>query len=315
VRVLIADDDITSRLILKAMVSRLGHETLMVADGDEAWTHLAGGNVDVLLTDWMMPGIDGAELCRRARYGLGSGYVYVVLITSRDCPKEVLEGMTAGADDYLVKPVDKLVLETRLMAAERMTELHRNLARVKAELELANRELLAQSLTDPLTGLANRRRMEEDLHRVHEHSLRHGAPYAIAMFDVDHFKSFNDRYGHPAGDEILTRVASSLRQAIRAADVVYRYGGEEFLVLMADTGPDDALTAAERARAAVAGQAIEHTARPSLPHVVTVSGGVSVVAPGPGSVDEVLAQADHALFAAKDEGRNRVVGSWQRVPA
>jgi two-component system cell cycle response regulator len=308
-RVLIADDEATSRLVLKAMVARLGHESLVVDDGDKAWDILASQEIDVLLTDWLMPGVNGPELCRRAREERADHYVYVVLVTALDCPEQVLEGMKAGADDYLVKPVDGLVLETRLVAAERVTKLQRQVAHFQAELEMANQELLAQSLTDPLTGLGNRRRMEQDLIRIHDRSVRSGRPYGVAMFDVDHFKSYNDHYGHPAGDEILRRVAALIDGTTRSGEVVYRYGGEEFLLLLADADEGEAFAGAERVRQAIATHAIPHGARPTKPPLITVSAGVAVWNPSSGrSVEDVLEGADQHLFDAKNHGRNRVAG-------
>jgi diguanylate cyclase (GGDEF)-like protein len=307
VRVLIADDETTSRLVVKAMVARLGHEALVAEDGDAAWRILQAQEVDVLLTDWMMPGMDGPELCRRARTLDTGRYVYVVLITSLDCPDQVLEGMTAGADDYLVKPVDPLVLRTRLVAAERVTELHRQVAHFQTQLERANRDLLGQSLTDALTGLGNRRRMEQDLQAIHERALRSGQSYGIAMFDVDHFKVYNDRYGHPEGDEVLRRVAQAIAANTRAGEETYRYGGEEFLLVAAEAKIDEVEAAAERVRRAVEATAIAHAARPSAPYLVTVSAGVAGwTATKRPTGAEVLDAADQALFAAKAGGRNRV---------
>ena len=306
-RVLIADDEPTSRLVLKAMVGRLGHECVLAEDGDRAWEILAGTEVDVLLTDWMMPGVDGPELCRRARHERDGRYVYVVLITALDCPEQVLEGMAAGADDYLVKPVDGLVLQTRLMAAERVTALHRQVAHFQAQLERANAVLLGESLTDPLTGLGNRRRIEQDLGHVHERSVRSGRSYGIAMFDVDHFKLYNDHYGHLAGDEVLRHVAQQIEHATRSGEMAYRFGGEEFL-LIADGGEADVSAAAERVRHAVQAAHLVHAARPTEPPVVTVSAGVSAWDPDTrATMEEVLDRADHALFEAKSAGRNRVV--------
>ena len=308
-RVLIADDESTSRLVLKAMVGRLGHESVLAEDGDRAWEILASSEVDVLLTDWMMPGIDGPELCRRARYERDGRYVYVVLITALDCPEQVLEGMAAGADDYLVKPVDGLVLQTRLMAAERVTVLHRQVAHFQAQLERANEVLLGQSLTDPLTGLGNRRRIDQDLGRVHERSLRSGRPYGIAMFDVDHFKLYNDHYGHLAGDDVLRRVAQEIERATRAGEMAYRFGGEEFL-LVAEGDEADVSAAAERVRRAVVDAGLPHAGRPTQPSFVTVSAGVSAWEPATrATMEEVIADADQALFEAKSAGRNRVARS------
>ena len=166
-RILVADDDPTSRLVLRALVTKLGHECLVANDGSSAWDIMSDHDVDVLLTDWMMPGLDGPELCRRVRNRPSDTYVYIVLTTGLDHPEHVLEGMGAGADDYLIKPVDSFAVQTRLIAAQRVTALHGTLAHTQAELERANLELREQSLTDALTGLGNRRRMEEDLSRTH----------------------------------------------------------------------------------------------------------------------------------------------------
>ena len=199
----------------------------------------------------MMPGIDGPELCRRVRDELSDRYIYIVLITGLGHPEQVLEGMSAGADDYLIKPVDPFAVQTRLVAAERVTALHRQVADFRAQLERANLELLGQSLTDALTGLGNRRRMEEDLARTHARALRAGRSYGMVLFDIDHFKLYNDHYGHLAGDEALRQVARCLQSIARAGESVYRYGGEEFLLLLPDCSVDDAALAAERICGAV----------------------------------------------------------------
>ncbi len=307
-RILIADDDPTSRLLLKAIVSKLGHECLVAEEGSSAWDLLSSGGIDVLLTDWMMPGVDGPELCRRVRQEPGDRYVYIVLTTGLDHPEHILEGMSSGADDYLIKPVDLFTVKTRLVAAERVTELHGKLARTQAELERANLELLEQSRTDELTGLGNRRRMEEDVARTHARALRVGRSYGVALFDIDHFKFYNDHYGHVGGDETLRRVASCIDIVVRAGECAYRYGGEEFLLLVPDCHPCDSIFfTGERIRRAVAEAAIPHGARPSAPSLVTISGGVSCWTPGsPFSAQDVIEQADEALFRAKSAGRNRV---------
>jgi diguanylate cyclase (GGDEF)-like protein len=181
----------------------------------------------------------------------------------------------------------------------------------QAQLEVANLELLERSLTDQLTGLGNRRRMDEDLDRVHARALRLGRTYGIAIFDIDYFKRYNDHYGHVAGDGALRDVASCIELIVRAGECAYRYGGEEFLVLMPDCGLGDVVsTAADRIRQSVVHAAIPHEARPSEPHVVTVSGGVSCWMPGSLlSAREVLEEADQALYEAKTAGRNRVAAA------
>ena len=306
-RILIADDDSTSRLVLKAAASRLGHECLVAEDGSSAWDLLSTGEVDVLLTDWMMPGVDGPELCRRVRRELSGQYVYIVLITSLNQREQVMNGMTAGADDYLIKPIDPFNLQTRLIAAERVTALHRQLIDTRAELEKANLELLGYALTDPLTGLGNRRRMEEELAKVHAQASRNGQPFSVALFDIDHFKLYNDHYGHPAGDDALQQVAECLQATKRKGESAYRYGGEEFLLVLSNCSGSDALSAANRARLAVANRAIPHDVRPTTPPVLTLSGGTSTWEPASKtSVADLVQQADRALFLAKSAGRNQV---------
>jgi diguanylate cyclase (GGDEF)-like protein len=308
VQILVADDDPTSRLLLRAIVTKLGHECLVAEEGSSAWELLSAGGIDVLLTDWMMPGLDGPELCRRVRDEVSDRYVYLVLTTGLDHPEHVLEGMGAGADDYLIKPVDSFAVQTRLVAAERVTELHTKLAHTQAELERVNLELREQSLTDQLTGLGNRRRMEEDVARTHARALRSGRSYGIALFDIDHFKLYNDHYGHVAGDETLRRVAAGIDFVVRAGECAYRYGGEEFLLLIPDCDPSDCIfVCADRVRRSVLDAAIPHGARPSAPPIVTLSGGVSCWTPGsPLSALEVIEQADEALFEAKSGGRNQI---------
>ncbi len=306
-RVLIADDDATSRLVLKAMGTKLGHQCLVAEDGSSAWDLLTSQGADVLLTDWMMPGLDGPELCRRVRGELSGSYVYIVLITGLGNPEQVLEGMQAGADDNLVKPVDPFAVQTRLVAAERVTTLHRQVVHFRAELERVNLELIERSLTDPLTGLGNRRRMEEDLARIHARSLRVGRSFGVVLFDIDHFKLYNDHCGHLAGDEALRHVALCLDREVRAGESVYRYGGEEFLVVLPDCQLDEAAEAARRICGEVAATGLPHPARPTSPHLVTLSGGVSCWEPGSAqSVPDLLNSADGALFEAKSAGRNRV---------
>ena len=307
-RILVADDDGTSRIMLKSMVTRLGHDCLVVEDGANAWEILSSQEVDVLLTDWMMPGVDGPELCRRVRSGRGDRYVYIVLTTGLDHQKHVLEGMSAGADDYLTKPVDSFAVQTRLVAAARVTELHQQLALTQAKLEQANVELLDQSLTDELTSLGNRRRMEEDISDAHTQATRYGKPYGVALFDVDHFKLYNDFYGHQAGDECLQRVAETMQRTSRAGERAYRYGGEEFLLLVPDCRQADSIVVtAERVRRAVADLGIPHEARPSDPTLVTLSGGVACWLPGSSvRAQDVIEEADAALYEAKSTGRNQI---------
>jgi two-component system chemotaxis response regulator CheY len=241
---------------------------------------------------------------------LGDRYIYIVLITALGHSEQILEGMVAGADDYLSKPVDPFALRTRLVAAERVTALHRQVVDIRAQLEQANVAATRRSLTDSLTELGNRRRMEEELASAQARALRVNRSYGVALFDIDHFKLYNDHYGHLAGDEVLRQIAQCFDKTVRAGERVYRYGGEEFLLLLPECTVEGATVAAERIREAVSEAALPHASRPTPPDVVTLSGGVSCWRPGfPSSVTDLLHQADQALFVAKSAGRNRVVAA------
>ncbi len=305
-RVLIADDEATTRIVVKAMVQKLGHEALVAIDGDEAWDVLQSVAIDVLITDWVMPGLDGLELCRRVRAQSAGTYTYTILATAMSERADVLAGMQAGADDFLIKPIDPFAVQTSLIAAERVTELHNQLNRFRGQLEILNGELAEQARTDPLTHLGNRLRLEEDLYALHSRAQRHGRPYSIAMCDLDHFKEFNDTYGHPQGDDSLQRVAAVLAVDMRGGDSAYRFGGEEFTLLLADALLPGAVIAVDRLRESIEGLAIPHAGNTPF-GVLTVSAGVATYDPtGVLTSAEVLEHADQALYAAKHNGRNQV---------
>ena len=294
------DDEPLARLALEAAVERLGHEWTAAEDGEAGWRRFVEDEPDVLITDLLMPGMDGLELCRRVRAHAAThhGYTYVILTTVLGDREDVARGMEAGADDYLVKPVELFNLEMRLVAARRVTDLHRELARFRAELST-----LAH--TDPLTRLGNRLSLEEDLRSLDARGRRYGRGYCLAMCDIDRFKAYNDSLGHHAGDEALRAVADTIKQELRAGDGIYRYGGEEFLIVLPEQTPETAWIAVERVRSSVERLAIPHAAVPA--GVVTLSVGVAAYHPGDAAtVEDLLEQADAALYRAKSAGRNRV---------
>jgi diguanylate cyclase (GGDEF)-like protein len=305
-RILIADDEATTRLVVKAVVGKLGHECLVVEDGDEAWTILQSVPVDVLITDWVMPGLDGPELCRRVRARATDTYTYTILATAMSERADVLAGMQAGADDFLIKPIDPFAVQTRLIAAERVTALHNEINGYRARLEGMNDVLAEQARTDPLTHLGNRLRLEEDLHKLHAAATRNARAYSIAMCDLDHFKSYNDTYGHPEGDRALQCVAAVFSLDMRAGDIAYRFGGEEFVLLLADADGFGAMIAVERLRNAIEALAIPHTGN-APPGVLTISAGIATFdASADLTSAAVLKRADQALYCAKGSGRNQV---------
>jgi len=303
-RVLVADDDAGCRLVLRATVARLGHECRVAADGDEAWRLFQEDQPDVLITDWMMPGLDGPELCRRVRQLDTDGYTYVILATALGEHENVLEGMEAGADDYLTKPISPFDVRARLVAARRVTELHRELDRLHAE-------LTAQARTDALTGLGNRLRLHEDLEAMHDRAVRYGHAYCVGICDIDDFKQFNDTYGHQAGDDALRKIGQVLNDQSRTGDSAYRYGGEEFLIVLPAQSLPEAMVVLERIRASVQALAIPHrTSRAG--QVVTISVGISAWEHEQlDTPAAVLARADAALYQSKAAGRNRVTSREQ----
>ncbi len=311
-RVLIAEDDHISRLILEAAVSQLGHEFVSAADGQEAWRLFQATKMDAVISDRSMPLMDGLELCRRIRAAPGAGYPYFIFLTSLDDKPRITDGMNAGADDYLSKPFDPDELSARLIVAARITELYRQLAVQQSELELLNRKLFDQARIDPLTQLGSRLKLAEDLEVLSARVERYSERYCAVMCDVDHFKLFNDTYGHLAGDEVLRRVASTLAKGCRGGDQAYRYGGEEFLLVLPAQSLDGGHRSAERLRVAVEALNIPHSASPSKR--VTVSMGVAMLAAGRGkSAVAGVEHADAALYRAKRLGRNRVM--VDRIPA
>jgi diguanylate cyclase (GGDEF)-like protein len=286
-------------------VERLGHECRVVRDGTEAWEAFQTGHPDVVISDCMMPGQTGVQLCRNIRADPRGGNVYLILLTSQGSHDQILDGMEAGADDYLIKPLNPDDLEFRLVAAARVASLHAELTDQRSQLESLNTELISLARQDPLTGLSNRRVLEEDLDTLEALVGRYGHRYCMTLLDIDHFKAYNDAYGHLAGDQVLRDVGTQLKHVVRTGDSVYRYGGEEFLCILPEQTLASGLRATERMRAAVQSLNIAHPFNRT--RVLTLSAGVATLDPDRfRSARDVLKEADEALYAAKAYGRNRV---------
>jgi diguanylate cyclase (GGDEF)-like protein len=308
VKILIVDDSPTPRLILRRELEGLGHECIMAEDGNQALESFRAFAPDVIVSDWMMPGMDGDELCRRVRADPSARYVYFILLTSLDDRASVVKGMEAGADDHLAKTFERSELQTRLIAAERVTALHHRLAAQQVELERLNAILRVDSRRDHLTGLGNRLRQDEDLALLADRADRYGHGFSVILFDVDRFKAYNDTVGHQAGDEVLRTVAGALAHQSRSGDTVYRYGGEELLAALPAQDLDQAATAAERMRREVESLAVPHPGLGRAGAFVTVSAGVACYLPDEDDdVVKLLKRADEALYRAKNDGRNRVM--------
>lgn len=302
-RIIIAEDDHVTRLILEAELRKSDHTVLTARDGEGAWALYSASGADVIISDGMMPGVDGFELCRRVRSTPADCYPYFIFLTSLADQSFVRRGMAVGGDDYLAKPLDPAALSARLAVAGRITALHRRLARQQVELAAMNEALFAQARTDPLTGLANRLSLSEDLPALVE-SMKDGMTYSAIMCDIDFFKLFNDTYGHQAGDAALRKVAGTLKANLRASDRVYRYGGEEFLVIAPVRTTTEAGLIADRFRLAV--EALNEPHAPSLFGIVTLSVGTAIsCAPATFDLTSWLGEADAALYRSKEQGRNR----------
>jgi len=297
VRVLVAEDDPVSRRAVEAFLRRWGYDVTLAQNGLDAWKALQGESSPKLaLLDWMMPGMDGVNVCRRVRSRAPEPYVYILLLTAKDRKEDVVAGIEAGADDYLTKPFDPHELKARLRTGQRIVEL-------QEQLISAREELRDQATRDALTGLLNHAAILDKLRRELDRSRRESRPLGVMMADIDHFKRINDACGHMVGDQVLRQVADSLQGTVRPYDHVGRYGGEEFLVVAPGSDATSTLQLAERLRAAVR----EATAARLLATgPITLSVGLtSTGVLGETDWDVLLRAADEALYEAKRAGRDR----------
>jgi diguanylate cyclase (GGDEF)-like protein len=309
VKILVAEDDDLSRLLLTAALEKLGHTCIATVDGSQAWQTFAVETSDVVISDWVMPGLSGIELCRRIRAHnqATASYTYFIVLTALADKVHMTEAMAEGADDFLPKPLDHIDLRVRLRVAERFTVLYQQLTTRQAELAQLNQKLYEQAHQDPLTGLANRLQLRLDLDTYQAEAANGAHTSCIAMCDIDFFKKYNDHYGHVAGDGVLQAVATCLKASCRQSDSVYRYGGEEFLIIYSGQDRHAVSIAAQRVCAAVRALAIPHAGK-SADGVVTISIGLAEWQHGKSSsVSDALRAADAALYQAKARGRNRVV--------
>ena len=299
-RVLVAEDDAMFRKILQSWLSNWGYEVTMAEDGAKAWDILQKEvRPQVLIVDWMMPALNGLELCARVRERNQIPYQYILLATAKDAKQDLVRGLEAGADDYLTKPFERSELRARLRASNRILTLQDDQMR-------AHEQLRYQATHDALTGIFNRAEILEMLRRELERGARAMTTTGILMLDIDHFKAINDTFGHLTGDAVLREVADRISKAVRSYDSVGRYGGEEFVVVLPGCSREQVDHGAERVRSAVDSGPIQINGEQVF---VTVSIGAAVTTHGAISDNEILAAADAALYRAKAIGRNRTVVS------
>jgi diguanylate cyclase (GGDEF)-like protein len=294
-KVLVADDSRVYRKLVETTLARQEYTLLLASNGHEAVGLLAEHCPEIVVTDWEMPDVTGIELCGQIRRDQNS-YIYIILLTSNTEKDQIVKGLAAGADDYLTKPFHPGELLARVAVGRRMAELHRQ---IKAK----NRQLEELALTDPLTGLPNRRGIELWAERELSGAARHGFPFWVALADLDHFKSINDNYGHATGDEVLKRFAGLLRSNTRASNICGRIGGEEFLLALTHIERQNVQIVIERIRREV--EAARFTFDEKV-FGVTVSFGISGFRGSKArKFSQLLQEADVALYTAKRNGRNR----------
>ncbi|MFA5354066.1 MAG: diguanylate cyclase [Thermodesulfovibrionales bacterium] len=297
-KILIAEDDPVSRRLLEAKLVKWGYDVVVTKDGNEASQALiAEGAPQLIILDWMMPGMDGVEVCRKVREEMSEPYKYIILLTALQREEDIVAGMEAGADDYITKPFKSNELRVRIRAGRRILELQDEL--------IAAREIQREKAThDPLTTLWNHeeilRILAVELARAERQKTRVG----VIMADLDHFKNVNDTYGHMAGDVVLRLTAKRMLSLLRPYDAIGRYGGEEFLIVLPEDTAQGVSDAAERLRTAVAANSMD-TSEGMI--AITISLGVAVSSEGGGGEPGSLVRAaDAALYRAKQKGRNRM---------
>jgi diguanylate cyclase (GGDEF)-like protein len=295
-RLLLVEDEPVQRRVLERRLGKAGYVVDTAQDGEEALARILQEHYQILITDWDMPGMDGAALCRRVREANLPGYLYILLLTGHDSAADIVVGLDAGADDYIRKPANEAELLARLKAGGRIVEL--------------TRQVQLLSVTDSLVGTYNRRYLTDELALEIERARRYGRPLAAVLADLDLFKRINDEHGHQAGDEVLRCFAERIRASIRKNDWVARYGGEEFVIVLPETSLVEAVSTAEKIRLQCASTPMVTSAGHLI---VTASFGIAALESLPAAESETVAtllrRADIGLYCSKNAGRNRVMAA------
>jgi len=303
IRILLVEDNKLQARFIKEFLEAKGYEVLMVENGTSAIKTVKSTRVDLILLDLVLPDISGNEVCRWINQNPDTKDIPIIVLTAKTDVSEKVSVLEAGAHDYLPKPFDEAELNARIYAALRTKALQDELKQRNKQLVDLTKRLEVMAITDPLTGIYNRRHFEEILKTEFVRATRYGHGLSCLMVDVDHFKRINDKYGHDTGDAVLKKVTELITSCLRKVDALARWGGEEFIVLLPETGVKGARSVAERILRCVSGHRFK-----KLPdsETVTVSIGVSAIDGKTGSWEDLIKAADDALYRAKAKGRNRV---------
>jgi diguanylate cyclase (GGDEF)-like protein len=301
--ILFVEDSKTQGVITKAFLEKNGYEVTWVVDGISAFREATTRPIDVILLDRILPDMDGNEMCRWLKQNQETKGIPIIMLTARNTVTDKVQGLESGADDYLPKPYEEVELNARVTAALRTKRLQDELKQKNDEMRDMLAKVEALSITDPLTGLYNRRRFESILEVEFEKAIRYKAPLSCMMIDIDHFKAVNDTYGHPAGDEVLRAVAHLIKKGVRNVDAACRWGGEEFIVLTPMTAKAFAIQPARRIWRSVSEQVFSAMNNNKL----TISIGIADVStPEIDTPNKLVHAADIMLYQAKKNGRNRI---------
>ena len=305
-RVLIVDDSKSIRMLVAECIFSLGHETIHMESGNDAVEYIKENSVDLIMMDVEMPGMNGFEATQKIREIKGDDWFPIIFLTTKVDDDSYTQGILAGGDAYMEKPISPLRLQLQITAMERIYRMRQKLEQAQDSLLEANKTLLHLSMFDQLTGLANRRNFDETLDREFKLAKREKKPLSVVLCDIDFFKLYNDKYGHQKGDQCLADVSLALANACtRPTDLACRYGGEEFTFVLPSTDLQGATIFAEKVRESVSKLGITHAGSKVADHV-TLSLGVATYQGQFKSGEEVTKAADDALYRAKEKGRNRV---------
>lgn len=298
-KILIVDDERMQRRIVEKTLNRIGYDVVPVNNSDTAWQHIEDEGIRFVITDWEMPDINGVQLIQKIRTAELPRYIYIILLTSKDKVDDVVEGLLAGADDYLTKPFDPRELEARVAVGERLLTLEDNLVTARNQLEQL-------AMVDSLTGLMNRRAIYKFGRAELERARRESTALSVIFLDVDKFKSVNDQYGHLTGDEVLKAISQTILERSRSYDGIGRWAGDEFLVILPGVSAVNAEKATKRILDGISalnlalpdGSLLQISASAGIASLARVTASATVL-------DDVIQYSDEALYRAKEAGGNR----------